>query len=44
MNLDYKQYLKFSIIDAVMKNDDTALEDLILKLLMASNKSPEVIT
>ena len=44
MNLEPKQYLKFCIIDAVMKNDDTTLEDLILKILMESKKSQEVIT
>ena len=38
MNLDYKQFLKFSIIDAIMRNDDTELEDLILKLLVKSNE------
>jgi hypothetical protein len=38
MSLDYKQFLKYSIIEAIMRNDDTDLEDLILKLLMQTNE------
>ena len=38
MRLDYKQFLKFSIIDAIMRNDDIDLEDLILKLLLNTNE------
>ena len=38
MDLNYKQFLKFSIIDAIMRNDDTDLEDLILKLLINANE------
>lgn len=34
MDLSNKQYLKFLIIEAIMQNDDTDLEDLILKLLL----------
>lgn len=34
MDLNYKQFLKFSIIEAIMQNDDIELEDLILKLLL----------
>jgi hypothetical protein len=37
--LSYKQFLKFSIIDAIMNNDDTDLEDLILKLLVECNNT-----
>jgi hypothetical protein len=37
MKLSYQQFLKFSIIDAIMRNDDTDLEDLILKLLMETH-------
>ena len=39
MELNYVQFLKFSIIDAIMRSDDTDLEDLILKLLMESRKN-----
>lgn len=38
MNFTYQQFLKFSIIDAIMRNDDTDLEDLILKLLMETHE------
>jgi hypothetical protein len=39
MQLNYQQFLKFSIIDAIMRNDDTDLEDLILKLLIETNNA-----
>lgn len=31
--LDCVQFIKFCIIECIMKNDDAELEDLILKLL-----------
>ena len=34
--LDCVQYIKFCIIECIMKNNDADLEDLILKLLLNS--------
>lgn len=36
--LDYRQFLKFSIIELLMLNNDVDLEDLILKLLLNTQK------